>query len=119
MKLGYYYHTEIFQKNGSLYTYGHQGIFLDSLAQCVDELLLFMHEGLNEFKSPDYHLKSKNIRWINLRKKEAAWKRFFFPKNLLQKYQDEIKSVDAMLVRSPSPLSVGFSYFLNRNKLFY
>jgi len=119
MKLGYYYHTEIYNDNGKLYINGYQGVFLDSLAQCVDELVLFMHEAPNNSKLPDYQLVSNNIRWINLGKKQAAWKRFFFSWTLLGKFREEIKSVDAMLVRSPSPLSVGFSYFVNRKKLFY
>ena len=38
MKLGYYYHTEIYNDNGKLYIEGYQGVFLDSLTQCVDEL---------------------------------------------------------------------------------
>ena len=84
MKLGYYYHTEIYKANGNLYTFGHQGVFLDSLAQCVDELLLFMHEDFNK-GLPDYQLQSNNIRFINLGKKQAAWMRFFFSGILLKK----------------------------------
>lgn len=119
MKLGYYYHTEICEENGNLYTYGYQGVYLDSLAQCVDELLLFMHEVPNEGPLPDYQLVSNNIRWINLGKKLPSWVRFFTPKRQLNKFRGELKLLDVMLVRSPSPLSVAFSYFIDRNKLFY
>ena len=119
MKLGYYYHTEICEENGNLYIHGYQGVYLDSLAQCVDELLLFMHEGPNEGPLPDYQLVSNNIRWINLGKKLPAWVRFFTPKRQLNKFLGELKLLDVMLVRSPSPLSVAFSYFVDRNKLFY
>lgn len=119
MKLGYYYHTEIFKKNGNLHIHGYQGVFIDSLAQSVDELLLFMHEAPNVGPLPDYQLVSNNIRWINLSKKPAAWSRFFFSRILLQKFREEIKSVDAMLVRSPTPSFIAFSYFVDRKKLFY
>ena len=119
MKLGYYYHTEICEENGNLYIHGYQGVYLDSLAQCVDELLLFMHEGPNEGPLPDYQLVSNNIRWINIGKKLPAWVRFFTPKRQLNKFLGELKLLDVMLVRSPSPLSVAFSYFVDRNKLFY
>ena len=119
MKLGYYYHTEIFEENGNLYIHGYQGVFIDSLAENVEELLLFMHDAQIGDPKPDYELVSNNIRWINLGKKPPAWKRFFSPKPLLRKFREEIKSADAMLVRSPSPSSVAFSHFVNRKKLFY
>ena len=90
MKLGYYYHTEIFEDNGNLHIHGYQGVFLDSLAQSVDELLLFMHSAPNEALLPDYQLESNNIRWINLGKKPPAWKRVFFAKTLLRKFRQEI-----------------------------
>ena len=78
-----------------------------------------MHEGPNEGPLPDYQLVSNNIRWINLGKKLPSWARFFTPRRQLNKFRGEIKIVDAMIVRSPSPLSMGFSYFVDRNKLFY
>lgn len=119
MKLGYYYHTEILEENGNLHIHGYQGVFIDSLAQNVDELLLFMHSAPEDSQMPDYKLISSNIRWINLGNKPPAWNRFFFPRTLLRKFRKEIKSTDAMIVRSPSPSSIGFSYFVNRKRLFY
>lgn len=119
MKLGYYYHTEILEENGDFYIHGYQGVFIDSLAQNVDELLLFMHSAEKDSLLPDYALKSKNIRWVNLGYKPPAWKRYFLPKILLNQHREEIGSVNAMVVRSPSPLSMAFSAFVSEKKLFY
>ena len=118
MKLAFYYHIPIYKKGNNLYCPGYLGVFLDSLASQVNELVLFMHESEDNQKS-HYKLKNTNITFVSLGKKLSAWRRALFNKTILKVYISQIKHCDMLLVRAPSPLAPYFKKHLEKIKLAY
>ena len=66
MKLGFYYHIPVKNDGDKICTAGYLGCFLDSIANEVEELVLFMHEADPNDKRMDYALSATNIRLISL-----------------------------------------------------
>lgn len=97
------------------------GLFLDSIAEKVKSLVLFLHEATDkEMESCNYRLRSINIRWVNLGKKKPAWHRAIFGKKLLVKFKAEANGLNAMLIRAPTPLSAAFfSVFGKKTSIVY
>ncbi|MES2651675.1 MAG: glycosyltransferase family 4 protein [Bacteroidota bacterium] len=121
MKLAYYYHIPIRADKGTLYMPGFLAVFIDSLANEVDELILIMHEcNAKEELEADCELVNKNIRWINLGVKTPSWHRALFHNKILKSVSKELNSgCDAIIVRSPTPLAPYFKrYFRNIKVLF-
>jgi len=109
MKLGFYYHIPLHSSDMGLKIPAYLGVFIDSLASEVDTLALFMHEASQqETLHCDYILKGKNIQFITLGIKSAAWDRFLWPRKSLSKIKDQVATCDKILVRAPSPLAPAF-----------
>jgi len=89
------------------------GVFIDSLAMNVEHLYLFMHEGNILQNECDYAIQQKNVSWINLGLKTAAWHRAFFPYKSLKKFSLFTSQIDIFLVRAPSPLAPYFYKMFN------
>lgn len=106
MKLGFYYHTPIQATDGGLALPSYLGVFLQSLGDVLDELVLFMNEAedYNPIQA-DFVLKGTTIRWVNLGPKKAAWQRSLFSSSLLSTIRAQTNELDALLVRGPSPLA--------------
>jgi len=120
MKLAFYYHIPILALEGNLHMPGFLGVFIDSLANNVDELHIVMHEAHGtQIKDCDYVLKQTNIKWINLGKRSPAWYRTFFPGQCLKHNLQAIEKCDAFIVRSPSPLAPHFYKFVKNPKIFF
>lgn len=110
MKLAFYYHIEIgLSSNNTISVPGFLGVFIDALAAELDTLYIVGHTTEVE---EDYTLKSHNIVLVNLGIQRPAWFRHFFPKLLLGNLKNDLIDVDAILVRSPSPLAPFFSRFI-------
>jgi glycosyltransferase involved in cell wall biosynthesis len=119
-KLGFYYHVEMGRVQGSLHTAGYLGVFLDSLAELVEVLYVFLHEVKDEqIYECDYQIKSQNIVWVNLGFKTPVWHRDLFHNRIIAPYIDTINSCDAFLIRSPSPLAPYFKKYLYQTILVY
>ncbi len=119
MKLAFYYHIPAIVNNDGIFVPGYFGLFLDSLADEVEKLLLFLHEEkANEQMESDYKLKAKNIEFINLGQKTPSWNRALFPARILLKFKVH-SNFDLLIVRSPSPLAPYFPKFINPLKLIY
>jgi glycosyltransferase involved in cell wall biosynthesis len=115
MKVGFYYHIPIHCSAEGFKLPSYLGLFIDSLANEVEQLLLFMHEGTNqETTYNDYILKSRNINLISLGKKTPAWERFLLPSRTLRKISAEIPQCDIILIRAPSPLAPAFYKRFNK-----
>lgn len=121
MKLAYHYHTILNKVDDRYWIASYQGVFIEALAQAVDELhLIFhVHEGISS--GSDYRLEAKNIKVHDLGPKASAWKRYFMgPRNRNLVAELKESSVDKYIFRSPSPLSVFFSkHFKGSNSFFY
>lgn len=120
MKLAFYYHIPVVPQSGKLYLPGYLGVFVDSLANAVEELYLVMHEARSHEKAEaDYALKSPNIRFISLGEKTPAWHRGIFHKNVLSEPLKQMETCDYFLVRSPSPLAPYFHKYIKHPKLVF
>ena len=119
VNLAFYYHIPIVKKSKSIFCPGYLGVFLDSLAEHVNELTLVMHESNHELGA-NYKLMQKNINFISLGKKTASWHRLIMHKSILKKKLNKINDqCDALLVRAPTPLAPYFSRYLKNIKLVY
>jgi glycosyltransferase involved in cell wall biosynthesis len=120
MKLAFYYHVSLAKKLQALYLPSYLGVFIDNMAEYVDELVLVMHEANDdEIKECDYQLTSKNISWINLGQRSAAWHRSIWHKKIIKPFAKEIDSCDAFIIRGPSPLAPYYHKYLNKVKIFF
>lgn len=120
MKLGFYYHIPVKIFNNNYFFPGFLGVFIDSLASKVEILYLISHVN-NNVRNIDneYEIKSKNIKLINLGFKTSAWHRHLFYVSILKKKINSINYIDALIIRSPSPLAPFFGKFINKKKIYY
>jgi len=109
MNLGFYYHIPLYSATNALRVPAYIGVFLDSLATEVDNLILLMHEANpQEAKQCDYVLKAPQIVYHTLGPKTPAWDRFLRPWKTLKKVENRVSECDILLVRAPSPLAPAF-----------
>jgi glycosyltransferase involved in cell wall biosynthesis len=120
MILNFYYHIPIYKKNDKLYLPSFLGVFIESLACCVSELRLIMHE-VEDFQVEmyDYQLQSGNIKLISLGKITPAWHRHLFHTKILRENLKLIKNNDFLIVRSPSPLAPFFYRHMKSGSIVY
>lgn len=105
MKLGFHYHIPAYEKEGKIYTAGFLGLFLDSLAVHVEELVCFMHTPLlTEMFTMDYYLKTSNIRLVSMGEHSSLPKRLLSSKRIIHELEPELKRIDILLLRCPTPL---------------
>ena len=120
MKLAFYYHVVLSEQNGKITIPGYLGVFIDALAKEVEELYLLMHESkIGKEDECDYHIISKNVKWINLGQKTPAWHRAIFFNKILKNVMAQIEVCDAIIVRSPSPLAPYFHKYLKNTQLWF
>jgi glycosyltransferase involved in cell wall biosynthesis len=120
MTLGFYYHITLHAQNKQLYLPGYVAVFINALAQEVDKLVLFLHEAEGiDIEEADSALIEGNIEWINLGIKSPAWYRSIFHKKTLKTYLDSTNHLDAILVRSPTPLAPYFYKYIERSKIIF
>ena len=120
MKLAFYYHIPIAIKNNDLYLPGYLGVFVDELAKNVDHLYLVLHKAnIKEAEESDYKLEEINISLISLGFKTSSIHRSLFHKKILKEAFKSLKLCDALLVRSPSPLSPYFYNYFDNKKIFF
>jgi glycosyltransferase involved in cell wall biosynthesis len=117
-KVAFYYHIPVWNNNGHLYLPSLLGVFIDELASNLDQLILIMHEDKEQGQA-DYLIKSANLQFISLGIKTPAWHRMIFFRSILKKKLNEIKFVDFLIVRSPSPLSPFFGKYFPVTKLIF
>jgi glycosyltransferase involved in cell wall biosynthesis len=105
MILGFHYHIPAYKKRGQIYTAGFLGLFLDSIAVHVDELVIFMHTPLPaEMFLMDYLMKGKNIRFVSMGQHNSVPHRLLNSRNLTRMLLPELKKIDLLLIRCPTPL---------------
>jgi glycosyltransferase involved in cell wall biosynthesis len=118
MNLAFYYHIPICKKSDRIFVPSYLGVFLQSLAEQVNQLHLVMHQATgNQIEECDFELSQANVTWHNLGPKTPAWHRAIFYRKILKEKLQEIKLVETFLVRSPTPLSPYFHRFFPRNKI--
>lgn len=107
MKLAFYYHIPVkVSHSDDLFLPGFLGVFVDALACKVDELFLIAHTENGE---GEYKLLCNNITLVNIGNKTPAWHRYLFHNHILCYIRQNIRNVDVLLVRSPTPLAPALS----------
>jgi len=106
MKLGFYYHKAVVIKNNDIYVPSYIGVFLDGLSEYVEELVIFFHKPKDEkeMKECDYKLKNKNIKVIVLQKRQHMFLRGFLAYKEYFKILKQLKLLDVIVIRTPTPL---------------
>ncbi len=119
MKLGIHYHIPLLQADENQYfTVGFFGVFLDSLANEVDELVCFLHTPLQgEKETMDYRLKAKNITFVDLGPHDALYYRLLRSVAIKRKCAPQLKNVDALLIRTPTPLVQTMAGAIEKSKV--
>lgn len=118
MKLGFHYHIPILKIDNSLYLPGYLAVFVNTIANEVEELTLFLHEeSTNSCSHADTIVVGKNISFVNLGTKKPAWYRSIFPSQTMRIIENNSHKLELILVRGPSPLAPYFSKHKNlKNK---
>jgi len=120
VNLGFYYHVPLRSFGGQHYVPGYLAVFLNSLAEEVEKLTLFLHDSAPGVESEMADtLLTENISFISLGPKTRAWHRSLFYRSLLSPLRSELEKLDLLLIRSPSPLAPYFRKYLDGSKLAY
>lgn len=110
LRLGLHYHIPVMQKDDVIYTIGHYGKFLDNLAAHCESLVCFFHSPQKRGTAIfDYPLGSKNIEWVDIGPHVPVFERVLFAKTYTRPLKKNIASLDAMLIRGPTPLLPAFA----------
>ncbi len=110
MKLGFHYHIPMVQREGVLYTSGFLGVFLDSLAEQVSELVCFMHTPLpSELSKMDYALTTSNVRQVTIGDHASVPRRLIRARRIVKDVQRELDRIDVLLIRCPTPMLPAFT----------
>lgn len=110
MKVGFHYHIPMVEREGVLYTSGFFGVFLDSLAEQVSELVCFMHTPLpGELFKMDYALTSPNVRHVSIGDHVSVPKRLLRARRIVKEVQSELGKIDILLIRCPTPMLPAFA----------
>jgi glycosyltransferase involved in cell wall biosynthesis len=105
LRLGFHYHTLADEKDGALYMIGYMGRFIDSLAKCCESITCFLHSpGGKTDEIVDYPLKARNVQWVNLGPKYSVPHRELIKRRYATLIRNRGQSIDAMLIRGPSPM---------------
>jgi glycosyltransferase involved in cell wall biosynthesis len=117
MKIAYYYHVPLLISELKDYYFPEfVGKYIEALSQKVEKLTLIVH---SEQGRGEYKLKSSNIDVIDLGSVKPAWYRHFFHRRILRKALAEL-DVDVIIIRSPTPLSLFISKYVNKKiKILY
>lgn len=119
MKLGFHYHIPAKELDGSIYTSSFMGVFLDSLATQVIELVCFMHTPLpSEDFMMDYEIKCKNIRLVSLGLHTSVPSRLIRSWSTMRSIRLELSLLDVILIRCPTPLLASFSGIRIKKKVY-
>ncbi len=119
MILGFHYHIPMVEREGILYTSGFLGVFLDSLADQVSELVCFMHTPLpSEDFMMDYALKSKNIQLACMGPHSPMLRRLLNSNRIISQIRVDLHRLDVLLIRSPTPLLPALSRVKKVKKAF-
>jgi len=92
-------------KDNALYTPGYQGRFIDALAGYCEQITCFLHRPRGgELEMLDYRIRSKNVRLVDIGPRTSVMHRCFHSGRFLKPFLKEAEGLDALLIRSPTPL---------------
>ncbi len=105
IRLGFYYHIPATRHDGGLYMPGYQGRFVDSLAQYCSQVVCFLHSASHlDSEHMDYRVAGPNVTWVDLGPKASVPVLVFNSREYTRPIREWSSSLDAILIRGPSPL---------------
>jgi glycosyltransferase involved in cell wall biosynthesis len=105
MRLGYYYHIPAIVIDGQIQIAGFFGRFLDSLANYVDYLTVFLHTpDKNENANFDYKIRSHNVNLVLLEPRGSLPYRLLRSRKFVRQINEHKGKLDALIIRGPTPL---------------
>jgi glycosyltransferase involved in cell wall biosynthesis len=105
MRLGFHYHLPAEVRDGKIYTLSLQGLFIDNLAPLYEKIVLFLYKPLNsELATLDYAIVSSNVSLVSLVKHYSIPVRLLLSPLIRRKIKKNIKQLDIILLRAPTPL---------------
>ena len=118
MILGFHYHIPFSEYNGEYYVPAHFGLFLDEIANNVENLRLFLFKR-EQFDSNffDHKLSVTNITIIQVSLERSAYLKYFLAKIFIGAVSKELKKCDYLLLRGPSPANYAFSSYFNPERI--
>lgn len=105
MVLGFHYHIPAFLKDGRIFTMSLQGLFIDSLAQYCEKVVLFLYTPTaGEVPLLDYEIKSDNVELIELIPHSSVPRRISQASKVSKIFKENASKIDILLLRAPTTL---------------
>lgn len=107
MKIAFHYHEPCILGDEGLQTTSPNGLFLDSIAIHFDEIVVFAYSALDsELPRLNYTIISESIKVVWLGKHSGLLARLSRLPIVYLKIMNELKEVEGMIMRAPTPLSI-------------
>ncbi|MGB3181834.1 MAG: glycosyltransferase [Cyclobacteriaceae bacterium] len=120
MRLAFHYHSPAIQAGSHIKTPSYIGVFIDSLAAEVEEVICFMHSPRSfEVSAVDYTLKAKNVRLVNIGVHSALPVRLLSTHKYRKVVREHSDLFDVMLIRTPTPLTMALTKAHKKPVVYY
>ncbi len=105
MKIGFHYHIAFYKDGENVFVPDFFGVFIDSIANNVEKITLFLHSNTEKTDDDNYQLVSKNVQFVDLGPVKSFYTRFFTPFRYYNTINEYLIDLDCLLVRAPTPLA--------------
>jgi glycosyltransferase involved in cell wall biosynthesis len=105
MRIGFHYHIAFYKEGDNVFVPDFFGIFIDSIAKNVEYVTLFLHANNKRTEDDNYQIVSQNLVIVNLGPVKSFYARFFTPFRYRDLINENLKNLDCLLVRAPTPLA--------------
>jgi glycosyltransferase involved in cell wall biosynthesis len=119
MRIGFHYHIAFYKEGDNVYVPDFFGIFIDSIANNVDGVTLFLHSNNKRTEDDNYKLLSQNLEIVNLGPVKSFYARFFTPSRYFKIIHNNLTDLDCVLVRAPTPLAPYFWFKFHKGVPIY
>jgi glycosyltransferase involved in cell wall biosynthesis len=105
MRLGFHYHTPALLSGGRIIMPSYLGLFIDSLADCCESVICFLHHPLpSEIESLNYTLRCTNVILVDIGPHSSIPKRTLNAWMNRKYFTQWETKLDVLLVRASTPL---------------
>jgi glycosyltransferase involved in cell wall biosynthesis len=109
MRLGFHYHIPAELRDGDIHMPGYLGRFIDGLADRCERVVCFLHSPrLSQRIELDYVIHQDNVELVCIGEHCSVPQRFLHARRFTASLRVRRDSLDALLVRGPSPLLPAF-----------
>lgn len=109
MRLGFHYHIPAEARDGVIYMPGYLGRFIDALAEQCERVECFQHSPRREQRAElDYPIRKENVHLVSIGMHCSVPRRTLLSGRFTAPLRTRLETLDALLVRGPSPLLPAF-----------